>query len=370
LLALALLLLGGYACGQPPQMAAPPPPTVVVSQPVVRAITLYEEYTGNTRAYQGVEIRARVTGVLEEMHFQPARLVRRGDPLFVIEPYTYKAERDAAFAALKSAEAELARAESDLKRVSIAIQTNAVSESDLDLAQANRDMAEAALLSAQANLDRAELQYSYTQIASPLTGQVGRNLVDVGNVVSGSERTLLTTVNQIKPIHVYWNAPEREVLDALERVANEGRRPADGTSEAFVATLNDRGFPHEGRIDFIGNTVDPETGTIEVRAVLPNDDVVLFPGLFVRVRVPAGDVRDAVLVHETAIGTDLGGRYVYVVGDDNIVERRYLDLGPVQEDGMIYVREGLGGDETYIVEGLLRARPGLPVNPEARTEGS
>jgi RND family efflux transporter MFP subunit len=341
---------------------------VGVSQPVLRTITLYEEFTGNTRAYNSVEVQARVTGTLEEMHFEPSRVVRRGTPLFLIEPGPYKAERDAAFAGLKSAEAELARAESDLKRVSIAIQTNAVSESDLDLAQANRDMAEAAMLSAQANLDRAELEYSYTRVTAPISGQVGRNLVDVGNVVSGSQRTLLTTINQLKPIYVFFDAPERAVLEALKRASEGGRNAGDGTTSAFVATLGDQGFPHEGKIDFVGNTVDSTTGTIELRAVLPNDDLVLFPGLFVRVRVPGGDIENAVLIDETAVATDLGGRYVYVVGDDNIAERRYLDLGPVQDDGLIYVREGLDGSESYIVDGLLRARPGLPVSPEPRNQ--
>jgi RND family efflux transporter MFP subunit len=256
-----------------------------------------------------------------------------------------------------------------LKRVEQAVKTNAVSESDVDLARANRDMARASVLSAEAALDRAELQLSYTQVRSPIAGQVGRNLVDRGNIVSGSQRTVLTTVNSMQPMFVYFDASEEVVLRALKNMdlttdIAEERRERGETTHAEVATLIDDDFPFSGPIDYVSNTVDAATGTIQLRAVLPNEEMRLFPGLFVRVRFAVEVLEDAVLIREEALGTDLGGRYVYVVDDDNVVERRYVELGVVEPDGMVPILEGLDGSETYIVDGLLRARPGMPVSPE------
>lgn len=369
-LALGLLTLVVPGCGRDAATGPPPPPEVGVAQPVRRDVTVYSEHLGSTRASESVEVRARVSGELEQITFEPSTLVEEGQRLFVIEPYQYKAERDAADAALKSAQAELARTESDLKRVEQAVKTSAVSQSDVDLARANRDMAQASVLSAQAALKSAELQYSYTQVRAPISGQVGRNLVDRGNIVSGSERTLLTTVNRMQPMFVYFDVPEEVVLRALEARNLTAALDLDSqgstreAAEIRVATLIDEDFPFSGFVDYVSNTVDSATGTIQLRAVLPNEQMRLFPGLFVRVRIPMERLEDAVLIREEALGTDLGGRYVFIVGEDNVVERRYVQLGDVQPDGMVPILEGLDGSETYIVEGLLRARPGMPVTPE------
>ncbi len=356
------------ACGGGGDAAPPPPPDVGVTQPIRRDVTLFSEHLGSTRAFESVEVRARVTGELEQITFEPSTTVREGDVLFVIEPRVYKAERDAADAALRSAQANLARATSDLQRVEQAVKTNAVSQSDVDLARANRDMADAGVLSAEAALDSADLQYSYTQVRAPIAGQVGRNQIDRGNIVSGGERTLLTTVNRMKPMHVYFDAPEEVVLRALRgrnltTSAPDNRQKGEAETMAQIATLIDDDYPFEGPIDYVSNTVDADTGTIQLRAVLTNENFELFPGLFVRVRIPIGTLEDAILIDEKALGTDLGGRYVYVVGPDNIVEQKYVELGAVEPDGMVPILEGLEGDETYIVDGLLRARPGMPVTP-------
>jgi RND family efflux transporter MFP subunit len=366
-LAVALLLIAFAGCGAP-EAAPPAPPEVTVDQPVRREVTLFQEFTGQTRASASVEVDARVSGTLEQMLFEPSLMVEQGQLLFVIEPRSYKAALDAAEAALRSAKAQLARAESDLKRVTQAAKTNAVSEADVDLAQANRDMAEAAVYTAEAGLDQAQLTYSYTQVTAPIAGQVGRNLVDVGNVVSGSQRTVLTTINQLAPIHGYFNVPEQALLNILRVRSLEGVDIEQDGVDVEMATLVDEGYPHKGEFDFISNTVDSATGTIEVRAVFANEDEKLFPGLFVRLRVPVGTVEDAILVDERAVGSDLGGRYVYVIGPDNVVEQRYVTLGPVEDDGMVPVSEGLEGSETYITEGLLRARPGMPVTPQQGTD--
>jgi len=368
------------------------PPEVTVSQPVVRPVQPFVDFTGTTRSTESVEIRARVGGVLEQQLFSSSDIVNEGDVLFIIEQEQYEAARDEAVALMRSAVADSALKESNLERIQIAIETNAVSRQDLDRAQAERDAAVAAVLGARARLSRAQLDYEYTTVRSPITGQVGRRLVDPGNLVGYTDQTLLTTVNRMEPIHVFFNAPEWVVLQML-RALEEVEQAGDDTSiidsvaesegeldetavqaqkqvvTVLIGTAADEDrFPFEGFINFIGNTVDPSTGTIELRALFGNEDHLLFPGLFVRVRVLALEARDALLVDERAIGTDLGGKYVYLVGDNNIVERVYVTVGQQQPDGTIVVEEGVGPDDTYISNGLLRARPGLPVTPRTEEE--
>jgi RND family efflux transporter MFP subunit len=368
------------ACGGEEQTR--PPPEVTVAQPITRGVQPYVDFTGTTRAIESVEIRARVGGVLERQLFEPSQIVEGGDVLFVIEQDVYQASRDEAVALLRSAIADSALKESNLERIQIAIETNAVSRQDLDRAQAERDAAEAAVLGARARLSRAQLDYDYTMVQTPITGQVGRRRVDPGNLVGFGEQTLLTTVNKIQPIHVYFNAPEWVVLRIIRQVEavrqseteaiGEGvstREDAEQVARVLVGTAaDDDRFPFEGYIDFIGNTVDPSTGTIELRAVFENADFGLFPGLFVRVRVMAVNESDALLVDERAIGTDLGGKYMYLVGENDIVEQRYVQLGQPQPDGTIEIVEGLEDGVTYISNGLLRARPGLPVTPRTEEE--
>ncbi len=365
-LAVGIALVG---CGSG-ESARPLPPEVTVAVPIRRDVQSYVEFTGTTRAIEFAEIRARVSGTLEEMLFTPASFVNEGDVLFIIEPESYRAALNEAQAGVASAESELARAESDLERVQLAIQSNAVSRSDLDLAQATRDQAYAAVLGAKARLAKAMIDLGYTRVTTPVPGQVSRNFVDIGNLVGAGEPTLLTTVTRISPIYVYFDAPEQLVLDftAARRDTTLSEEEVSQVGRVFVATATDVGYPHEGEIDFIDNTVDPATGTIELRAVIENADSILFPGLFVRIRV-LGKVRpDAVLVHERAIGTDLGGKYVLLVGEDDVVEQRYVTLGPIQDDGTVVIESGLDGGESYIVNGMLRARPGFPVTPQTEAE--
>ena len=367
-------------------------PEVTVAQPVIRPVQPYVDFTGTTRSTESVEIRARVGGMLEQQLFSSSDIVNAGEVLFIIEQEQYEAARDEAVALMRSAVADSALKESNLERIQIAIETNAVSRQDLDRAQAERDAAVAGVLGARARLSRAQLDYEYTTVRSPITGQVGRRLVDPGNLVGYSDQTLLTTVNRMEPIHVFFNAPEWVVLrilralDETEQGTNdtsimdsvaEGDGELDETEveaqqavvKVMIGTAADEDrFPFEGYINFIGNTVDPSTGTIELRALFGNEDHLLFPGLFVRVRVLALEAEDALLVDERAIGTDLGGKYMFLVGEGNIVERRYVTVGQPQPDGTIVVEEGVDSGDTYISNGLLRARPGLPVTPRTEEE--
>jgi RND family efflux transporter MFP subunit len=360
------LLLWACSGGTP---AALPPPEVTVAQPVRREVQLYEEFSGQTRATEYAEIRARVSGSLDEMSFRPSTIVKAGDVLFEIERRTYQAAYDEAVGEIGRAESMLAKTASDLRRVEEAIRERAVSQSDLDTAVAARDNARASLVAAKARRDKAEIELGYTQVKTPISGRVGRNLVDIGNLVGSTEPTLLTTVTRIQPIYVYFNAPEQLVLKILA-VKDVKAAAEAGAPRVRVATALDDDFPHEGQVDFIDNTVDPATGTIEMRAVLANEGNVLFPGLFVRVQVLAGPPAASLLVDERAIGTDLGGKYVLLVGDGDVVEQRYVKLGPVQEDGMVVVIEGLKGDERYVANGMLRARPGFPVRAQTAAEAA
>ena len=331
------------ACGG----EAPPPrqpPPVTVSQPEVRTIESYAIFTGTSRAVESAQVVARVSGRLESIEFEPGVEVEQGQVLFTIERTAYVADRDAAAASVQSAEAELLRAETELRRVTRASANNAVSEMDLDTAKASRDKAEAALLSAKAKLADSQLRLSYTQVVAPISGVVGRNLVDAGNLVGQSGPTLLTTVNKIQPVYVYFHAPEKLVLTYLdwlnELESSESLRPEHKrAAKAYVALANDTGFPHEGVVDFVNNTVDPNTGTIELRVRLENDPVQLFPGLFVRLKVIGGEIPDAVLVPEMAVGSDLGGKYLLRRRRErNLVEQRYIEIGPAAEsDGMIHI---------------------------------
>jgi RND family efflux transporter MFP subunit len=364
-LLLGFLMLVG--CGQD---AAPPrqPPAVTVAKPEVRTIQEYGIFTGTSRAVEMADVVARVAGRLETVDFEPGRRVAKNEILFTIEADAYIASRDAAAASVKSAEAELLRAETELRRVTRASQNNAVSDMDVDTAQASRDKAEAGLLSAQAVLADAELNLSYTSVRSPIQGVVGRNLVDAGNLVGQSGPTLLTTVNKLQPIFVYFHVPEPAVLRFLAAVreleADEDFDESRGEEgQAFIELANETGFPHEGVVDFVNNTVDPNTGTIELRVRLENESLSLFPGLFVRIKVIGTDIPDQVLVPESAVGSDLGGKYLYIVGENNIVEQRYVTPGLLQEDGTVQIPEGISADETIIVNGLMFARPGMPVTP-------
>jgi RND family efflux transporter MFP subunit len=364
---IALAVVSG--CAKAPEVTPPPPPEVTVATPTQKDVTVFHEFVGSTEAYQSVNIRARVQGFLDTMHFEPSSFVRKGRLLFTIEQEPFEAQRDRAAAGLKSAEAGLARAESDLERLEQAVETNAVSQQEVTRARAERDQASAAVLQAQAELTNAQIQFDYTTIESPIDGLVSRNYVDLGNLVGAGESTLLTTVRQIDPIYAYFEVSERFIAQALEE---RGGHQNPDSAEQMSATLllEETGLEVEGVIDSLENTVDTGTGTIRIRGIFPNADAKVFPGFFVRVRLPGELYENALLVEETALGTDLGGRYLMIVGDGDIVERRYIEPGQLQDDNTRLVLSGLEPGERYITRGLQRARPGMPVTPKTADSGS
>jgi RND family efflux transporter MFP subunit len=370
-----LLVWALAACGsQSNEYVEPPPPKVTVAKPLQQEVTDYLAFTGTTHAFEEVEVRARVAGFLQSMNFTPGTKVEKGDLLFVIDPREYQAELNAANAELRSAEAQLKRAEIEFKRAEKLFKQKAGAETDVVKWRGQRDVARADVLRAKAKVEKASLNLSYTQVTAPITGRVGRNLVDLGNLVGEREPTLLTTVTRYDPMYAYFNLNERDLLKAMAMNRNKIQEkeidPAEEpVSEAdipvFLKLANEEGYPHQGELDFAESGVDKETGTLQLRGVFPNPGPapVLIPGLFVSLRMPVDKRDNALLVTERAIGSDQGGRFLLAVNSENMVEKRPIRMGQLV-DGLRVIEEGLQPDDSVVVNGLQRARPGAKVDPE------
>lgn len=359
---LLILLLSCVGCEKP---AAPAPqvPEVTVAHPIQKDVNLYYDFTGTIQPIEQVEVRARVEGFLNRVAFKASDAIEPNDLLFEIEPETYEVKVLQAKAEWAAADAEEKRADADYRRVEQAAKTAAVSKQQVDLMAAQLLQAQAAVKQAEASVADAELKLTYTQVRSPIKGRVSRRLVDVGNLVGAGERTLLTTVIKMNPLYVYFNIDERLLAS---RLASRAEKTGDANEKPdvpfYISLPGDKGFPHEGVLNYLDNKVDTQTGTIQARGTIQNDSGVLYPGMFVRIRVPNQVAEGAVLVEEAAIGTDLAGKYLLVVGEGNVVERRTIRIHALV-DGMRVV-EGIATTDRYVVNGLLRARPGLPVNPK------
>jgi membrane fusion protein, multidrug efflux system len=360
---LVVFLIG---CEEKNEYVAPPPPKVTVAKPVQQPVTLYLEFTGNTQAVNTVQLEARVEGYLAALHFQEGADVKRGDLVFTIQPEQYQAELQSALAEVQAQQAALDHAETELKRYSRLFEQKAAAATDVDNWRFQRDSAKAALMNAQAQVDLAKLNLSYTRVTAPMDGRMGRRLVDPGNLVgAGGEKTPLAEINQIDSIYAYFTVNERDLLRVRKLQQESGAgdyrsRPIP----AYAGLSNEKEeYPHEGVIDFAAITVDPTTGTLLLRAIFDNKDRKILPGLFARIRVPVGRQTNAILVPQVALGFDQLGRYVLVVNDKNVVERRGVTTGP-EENGMIVIDGGLSANDRVIVNGLQRAIPGREVNPE------
>jgi RND family efflux transporter MFP subunit len=353
----AAAALVAVACNRGNEYAPPPPPEVTVDHPVERDVTIHGEFTGHTVAVATLDIRARVQGYLESVNFAPGARVKQGDLLFVIEPALFQAQVDQAKALLAAKEADYHAAQEQLDITQTIFQKSAGSRTDMVAKTQARDLAKAELENARASLAAAALNLSYTHIYAPFDGVIDRNLVDVGNLVGSGGATLLATIVRYDPIYAYFQMSESELLQY-----RQGQGKGAGDDEARLGFATDTDFPYTGRVDYIGNRVDPETGTIELRATFPNPDRAILPGLFARVRVPMSHER-AVLVPDAAIQSDQGGQYVLVVDDKNLAQYRRVQVGPTIEGGLRVVDAGVGPADTIVVNGLQRARPGVEVKP-------
>ena len=370
----ALIGLSMGACNPPNNnYAPPPPPTVTVSQPIEREVTNYLEFTGNTQAVERVEVRARVQGFLESVHFEASTPVNKGDLLYVIDPRTFEAQVNKASANLSRKQAEYALADENYQRIARLYKQKAAPKADFVQAKAARDIASADVSAAKAALEEAELNLSYTKVRAPISGQVGRNLVSVGNLVGVGDKTHLTTIIQYNPIWAYFSLNERDLLRIRQQALENPTKSEDNQAQQHVIHLglaNEDDYPHEGRIDFYDQGVDPDTGTILLRGTFANPEPhPILPGMFVRIRAPNNKQENALLITERALGADQRGRFVLVVNADNVVEYRSVEVG-ASIGQMRVIEKGLKPDDWVVVKGLLRARPGATVDPERQEKMS
>lgn len=386
---LLVVSLAGCHRGQP-QSAAPPPPVVPVSHLVQRHVTDYVDYTGRTDAVNSVAIRARVTGYLVKMPFKEGTEVKKGDLLFEIDPRPYQAMVDQAQSQVTLNQTQMRLARITLERDQTAASgANAVSPQQLDQDKAALEEANARIQAAKAVLDAYKLNLSFCEVRSPINGQVSRYYYTLGNLIS-QDSTLLTTVVSLDPMYVYFDVDERTVL-RIRKAINAGTIQPHANPDdipVHMALEGEEGFPHHGTLNFINNAVNPSTATIAVRGVFQNllplaqgENAVaeaaglsmyssakkgrrlMSPGMFVRIRLPIGQPYDALLVADSAIGSDQGLKFVYLVDQDNKIVYRRVTTGALQADGLRVV-EGVGADEWVVVGALQQVRPRMVVDPE------
>lgn len=361
-----VLSLGLVGCRKPADGAAPVVPTVTVAQPIPKKLSEWDEYTGRLAAVAAVEVRARVSGYLQSTHFKEGSEVKEGDLLFIVDPRRYDAELAGAKAELERAKAAMELAAAEAERAARLVQTKAISSEEADVKVKTHKGAEAAVASAQAKVAQAELEVNFTRVTAPISGRVGRKIVTEGNLITGgpSGATPLTTIVQLDPIYAYFDVDERSALKYRE-LAKQGKRASALYNEipAKMALTSELGFPHEGKIDFVDNEISATTGSVKARGIFPNPHRLMSPGFFARVRIPGSGDYEAMLVRDTAIGSDQGRPFVYVVGADGKAVARSVVTGPLEE-GLRIVREGLKPEDRVVINGLMSVRPGQPVKAE------
>ncbi len=401
-------------CQAPTDYVPPPPPEVTVAEPIQQNVTAYLETTGTTAPVEIVEIRARVSGFVQEIHFMPPEdvdqqegenaattgdaiegsataptdakapradqataqpadggpqwvtdgpggEVKQGDRLYTIEPDVYQATLNQAKAAVIVTTANAKDAEAKYNRAKPLAEKGAVSPEELYEKAASYAVGLAAIKAAEADVDKANLDLGYTTVRSPINGRVGKTLVDRGNMVSETESTHLTTVIRWDQVYASFNISERELLELRERARQQDTSAQD--VDVLIGQEDEKGYPHAGHVEYADLGVDTSTGTFMLRAIFDNEDKVIIPGAFVRVRIPLNEIEGALFVPEQAVGADQQGRFLLAVDDKNTVVRRDVVLG-AKYGGMILITEGLKPGEKIIVQGLQRARPGATVAPK------
>lgn len=344
--------------------AAPPP--VTVAKPLVKEIVEWDEFTGQFEAVDSVEIRARVSGYLESIHFTDGQMVKKDDLLFVIDPRPFEITLTSAQAALNSANARVDLAKQQLARADKLRKSDFVSASTFDERQQEMLSAAADAEVATAAINSAKLNLSFTQVLAPMDGRIGNHQVSVGNLITGGDgggAMPLASIVSLNPIHFSFDVSEADFL-AYQRAAASGKLTSARDEKLKVSAhlTDEKEWSLEGRMDFVNNQVDRTTGTIRARAVFPNPDLLITPGQFGRVRIPGSDPYNAVLVPDSAILSDQSQKIVMTVKEDGTVAPRVVRPGPLI-DGLRVIREGLTGDDQIVIDGLLRARPGAKVAP-------
>lgn len=363
--ALVSLLLS--ACGETQQPPAPPPPAVTIATPIKREIVDYDEYVGRFVAVNSVEMRARVSGYLEKVHFTDGQLVKEGDLLFTIDKRPFQTALDQAKANLQRARADLAFAENDLERASQLVRDKTITQQVFDQRTQVKRVAEAGVLAQEAAVRQAELDLEFTELRAPVGGRIGDRRVSPGNLVTGGtagSTTLLATIVSTDPIRFEFTFDEASYL-RYERLAAEtmGVATRGGSSQVRLKLIDEKDFNHAGRMDFIDNVIDRATGTIRGRAVFANAANIFTPGMFGRIQVPGSARYETLVIPDSAIGSEQARKFVYVVRPDDTVAQKYVTLGALSE-GDRAITSGLEPDDRVVVNGLMRVRPGVKVAPQ------
>ncbi len=341
--------------------AAPPPPEVQVVKARSETVPVRREYVGNVTAYRSVQVRARVEGILEKRHFVEGSDVKPGQLLYTIDPLTYEAALRDAEADLARSEAQLANAKTKESRFAPLVKEEAVSKQDYDDAVTQLRSAEAQVKSSRSALDRAKLNLGYTKVVATESGRIGMSQVPEGALVGKGEPTLLATIDKIDPIYVTFTIPDRDALHFRRALESGSFRQATGDTARLLLPDNTE-YKQRGRIDFADTQINRETGTVTLRAVMPNVKPGLQPGMFVRVQLLAGERPDTVVIPQRAVVKVPNGHVAYVVGAENKIERRDLVVGDWIGDDWV-IDKGLAGGEMVVVEGVQRVQPGMTVRP-------
>ncbi|RAI43676.1 efflux RND transporter periplasmic adaptor subunit [Rhodoplanes roseus] len=354
------------------QAAAPPPPQVTVAKPVERTVTDYDEYVGRFVPIDSVEVRARVSGYLDQIHFKDGQQVKQGDLLFTIDKRPFQTALDQAKATLEQARANLAFAEADLSRAQQLVRDRTITEQTFDQRTQTKRVAQASVAAQEAAVRQATLDLEFTELRAPITGRIGDRRVSIGNLVTGGtggSTTLLATIVTYDPIRFEFTFDEAAYL-RYGRSAGDGPANRSGGLEVALKLIDEPDFTHVGRMDFVDNVIERLTGTIRGRAVLPNPNGLFTPGMFARVRVPASQPQTALLVPDVAIGSEQVRKFVFVVDGENVARQTFVTLG--QLDGKLrVVKTGLKLDDRVIVNGMAKTRPGQKVTPkEEATQAS
>lgn len=402
---------------EPVAVPTPPPPVVSVTRPVIHSVQSYYEYNGNLDAVEMVQVTARVAGILTEIAFTEGDEVKPGDLLFKIDPREYTATVKKAEADKRKALVELKRTETEETRASKFRLSGAISEEDFEQRVAARETAEATVMQTEAALEAGKLQLEYTEIRSPIAGQISRTLVTRGNLVGQTDNTLLTTIVSMDPLYIYFDAPERDLVEFQQALqSGEATDVVDTSIRVEIGVATEQGYPHVGKIDFRENRVDVGTGTVRIRGRIPNlrmppgNARPLYPGLFARVRVPNGKPKDLPAIPEDALMSGQEGHYVYVLDSENVIQKRTVKVGPsvwksavagdnqgewnlraapsdlladqlakplanppapsaeaakeVPVPSVVAIESGLNVEDSIVFNGLTKARPGSPVTPQ------
>jgi multidrug efflux system membrane fusion protein len=358
LAALALLVMG--ACGKTPDVAqAPPAPKVTVAKVLEQPVNEWDEFTGRLEAPETVEIRPRVSGQIDQVAFTEGALVNKGDVLFQIDPRPFQAEVRRLEAQLQQARANSSRSDNEAQRGQRLQASNAISAELAETRSSSAQEARAAMAGIQAQLDLAKLNLSFTRVTAPISGRVSRAEITAGNIVT-ADVTALTSVVSTDKVYAYFDTDERVYLKYTQ-LARQGQRGQ--TTPVYLGLSNESGNPHLGQMNFVDNQVNPKTGTIRGRAVFDNKDGLFTPGLYARIKLVGSATYPAVLIKDDAVGTDLGKKFVLVMDKDNKAAYRSVELGPKLE-GLRIVRSGLSKDDSIVINGLQRVRPGSQVDPE------